>query len=317
MPHKALGKSFRKGLSLIKFAEMFPNDKTAEKWFIEQRWPDGVTCPCCGSKNVQVRKTRKPQPYRCRDCRKDFSTKTGTLMEGSKLGFRVWITAIYLLSTYLKGISSMKLHRELEVTQKTAWYLAQRIRETWADNAGPFLGPAEVDETYIGGKRKNMSNAKRRQLQKEGAGRGSVGKTAVAGIKDRETNKVTTKMVANTDKETLQGFIRETVKPGATIYSAEAQAYTGMDDYHHEAVKHSVSEYVNGMAHVNGLESMWSMFKRGYHGTFHHVSPQHLHRYINEFAGRHNDCCSDTVDIMAHMAQGFEGKNLPYKKLVA
>ena len=146
---------------------------------------------------MQVRKTRKPQPYRCRDCRKDFSTKTGTLMEGSKLGFQVWITAIYLLSTNLKGISSMKLHRELEVTQKTAWYLAQRIRETWADNAGPFSRPAEVDETYIGGKRKNMSNAKRRQLKKEKVGRGSVCKIAVAGIKDRETNQVTAKVRAN------------------------------------------------------------------------------------------------------------------------
>ena len=311
MAHKAPGKSFRKGLSLVKFTKMFPNDETAENWFVEQRWPEGVTCPCCGSKNVQERKTRKPQPYRCRDCRKDFSTKTGTLMEGSKLGFRVWIAAIYLLSTNLKGISSVKLHRELEVTQKTAWYLAQRIRETWTDNAGPFAGPAEVDETYIGGKRKNMSNAKRRHLKKEGAGRGSVGKTAVAGIKDRETNKVTGKVVANTDKETLQGFIRETVKSGANIYTDEAKAYTGMDDCHHEAVNHSVSEY------VNGLESMWSMFKRGYHGTCHHVSPQHLHRYINEFAGRHNDRCSDTIDIMAHMAQGFEGKKLPYKKLVA
>ena len=256
MAQQAPGKSFRKGPSLVKFSKMFPNDEAAEKWFIEQRWPEGVTCPCCQSKNVQVRKTRKPQPYRCRDCRKDFSTKTGTLMEGSKLGFQVWITAIYLLSTNLKGISSMKLHRELEVTQKTAWYLAQRIRETWSDNAGPFSGPAECDESYIGPKRKNLSNAKRRELKKAGVGRGPVGKIAVAGIKDRETDQVVAKVVERTDKPTLQGFIRDNVKAGATIYTDEAKAYAGMDGYHHEAVNHSVSQYVNEMAHVNGMEAM-------------------------------------------------------------
>jgi len=138
VPKKAPGKSFRKGLSLVKFTRMFPDDAVAEKWFVEQRWPEGATCPCCQSHNVQIRPTRKPQPYRCSTCRKDFSTKTGTLMEGSKLGFQVWITAIYLLSTNLKSVSSMKLSRDMEVTQKTAWYLAQRIRETWQGNASLF-----------------------------------------------------------------------------------------------------------------------------------------------------------------------------------
>ncbi|MCY4463520.1 MAG: IS1595 family transposase [Albidovulum sp.] len=113
---------------------MFPDDASAKKWFVEQRWPGGETCPCCQSKNVQIRKNRKQQPYRCCDCRKDFSTKNGTLMEGSKLDFQVWIIAIYLLSTNLKSVSSMKLSRDLEVTQKTAWYLAQHIRETWQND---------------------------------------------------------------------------------------------------------------------------------------------------------------------------------------
>ena len=134
MSKKTLGKSFRKGLPLIKIMRMFPDDSTAEKWFVEIRWPDGVNCPCCGSANIQERKTRKPQPYRCRECRKDFSIKTGTLMHNSRLGLQVWAVAIYLLVTNLKGVSSRKLHRDLGVTQKTAWHLAHRIRETWNDN---------------------------------------------------------------------------------------------------------------------------------------------------------------------------------------
>ena len=169
MSKSAPGKHFRKGMSLVEIMRMFPDDAAAEKWFVERRWPDGVTCPCCGSINVQTRPTRKPQPYRCRDCRKDFSTKTGTLMQGSKLGFQTWAVAIYLMATSLKSVSSMKLHRDLGVTQKTAWFLAQRIRETWTDNSSPFSGPVEADETYMGGKRRNMSNAKRRALKTRAA----------------------------------------------------------------------------------------------------------------------------------------------------
>ena len=202
MTQKAPGKAHRKGLTLVEITRMFPDDAAAEEWFIRSRWPDGVYCPACGSTNVQSRPTRKPQPYRCRDCRKDFSTKTGTLMEGSKLGFQVWAIATYLLATNLKGVSSMKLHRDLGVTQKTAWHLAHRIRETWEDQTPPFSGPVEADETYIGGKRKNMHAKKRRALK----GRGAVGKEAVAGVKDRETGKVSARVVTHTDAGTLQRF---------------------------------------------------------------------------------------------------------------
>ncbi len=137
MAHKAPGKHYRTGLTLIELTRIFPDDAAAERWFVQTRWPDGVNCPCCGSLNVQERATRKPQPYRCRDCRKDFSVKLGTLMEGSKLGFQIWAMAIYLMMTGIKGTSSMKLHRDLGITQKTAWHLAHRIRETWSDPGAP------------------------------------------------------------------------------------------------------------------------------------------------------------------------------------
>ena len=149
---RAPGKSYRKGLTLLQVFQMFPDNETAEEWFINQRWPQGVACLDCGSMNIQYRKSRKPQPFRCRDCRVDFSTKTGTLMQGSNLGFRVWAIAIYVYTTGIKGTSSMKLHRDLGITQKTAWHLAHRIREAWEeDNPHPFRGPVEVDEVYLGG----------------------------------------------------------------------------------------------------------------------------------------------------------------------
>ena len=312
MTQNAPGKHYRKGLSLVALTNLFPDDATAERWFIKSRWPDGIACSKCNSRNVQERPTRKPQPFRCRDCRNDFSTKTGTLMQGSPLGFRVWAIALYLLSTGLKGTSSMKLYRDLDVTQKTAWYLAHRIREAWSDKNAPFAGPVEVDETFVGGKAKNMHAHKRKQVIK---GRGAVGKTAVVGAKDRATNRVSAAVVDNVDQPTLQGFVAENVKPGAKVYTDDHGGYVGLPN--HETVRHSVREYVNGMAHTNGIESFWAMLKRGYVGTYHRMSPKHLHRYVGEFSGRHNVRTADTIDQMVAMVRGMDGKRLRYQDLIA
>ncbi len=320
MTKKAPGRSHRTGITVVELLKMFPDDAAAERWFEEQRWPGGERhCPDCGSCNTVAVKSRKPMPYRCRDCRAHFSVKKGTVMQGSKLGLQKWAIAIYMMTTGLKGTSSMRIYRDVGIRQATAWFLMQRIRECFAEGGDKVLfpGPVEADETYVGGKRKNMSNAKRKALAEAGAGRGTVGKTAVVGVKDRKTRQVRARVVESTDKPTLQGFVRDNAEPGATLYTDEHGSYAGMPEYDHEAVNHSVSEYVRGMAHTNGMEAHWSLFKRGYHGTFHKLSAKHLQRYTDEFAGRNNIRDMDTLDQMAAMARRFDGRRLTYEDLIA
>ena len=312
MTHKAPGKFHRKGLTLVELSSMFPDDATAERWFAEQRWPEGLHCPYCGSTNVQAGAKHKTMPYRCREkeCAKRFSVRTKTPMESSKLGFQVWAIALYQVTTNLKGVSSMKLHRDLGITQRSAWFLAHRLREAWKDHGSQFSGPVEVDETYIGGKEKN-----KRANKKLRAGRGGVGKAIVVGAKDRMTNRVSAAVVGNTDAKTLQGFVGERATKGATVYTDDHGGYQGMP-FEHETVKHSISEYVNGMAHTNGIESFWSLLKRGYHATYHHMSEKHLGRYVTEFAGRHNARSLDTETQMHDAVAQMTGRRLLYRELV-
>ena len=320
MTHRAPGKAYRQGLTLVQLLRMFPDDATAERWFIEQRWGNEPWCPHCGSVNVREDHRHPTMSHRCREkeCRKHFSVRAKSVMTSSKLGYQQWLIAIYLMTTSLKSVSSMKLHRDLGITQKSAWHLAHRLRQAWeeenARGGGSFSGPVEVDETYMGGRRKNMSNARRKA--REGTGRGAVGKTAVVGVKDRATKRVAARVVRSTDKSTLQGFVAEHAASGATVYSDDASAYEGMP-FDHATVKHALSEYVKGDVHTNGIESLWSMLKRAHKGTFHKFSAKHLDRYVQEFAGRHNDRESDTLDQMAHVVQGLMGKSLPYQELKA
>ena len=307
MATNAPGKHFREGLTTREIMRMFPDTATAERWFESIVWDGGRFCPHCGSLDTKERASRKPMPYWCRDCRKYFSVLTGTPMARSKIPLEDWAVAVYMQATSLKGVSSMKLHRELGITQKSAWFMAHRIREAYEEQ-GEF-GDAEIDESYFGGLEKNKHKVKRLHR-----GTGGVGKTILVGIKDRESGNVHAQVVSSANRETLHGIVAKRTKRGATVYTDEATAYKGMPR-EHRVVKHSVGEYVKGKAHTNGIESFWATLKRAHMGTCHKRSPKHLHRYANEFAGRNNIRDHNTIDQMRHMVAHMTGKRLTYKAL--
>lgn len=313
--NNAPGKAFRVGVSLIDLMAVFPTEEAAQDWFESIYWPKERHCGHCDGKRTRAVKSGKPMPYWCTDCRKYFSVKTGTSMEGSKIPLHKWAIGIYLCLTSLKSVSSMKLHRDLGIGQKAAWFMLHRLREAWADETGnPFDGPVEVDESYFGGRRRNMSKSKREELAD--TGRGPVGKTAVVGIKDRSSNQVRATVVEHTDGDTLKGFVQTNTDPRAIVYTDDAPAYEGVSHWH-ESVKHSVGEYVREMAHTNGVESFWATLKRAHKGTFHRLSPKHLNRYVQEFAGKHNIRNQDTLVQMATVALKLAGKRLKYSDLIA
>ena len=242
MTHKAPGKAYRDGLTLPQLMDMFPTEAAAIAWFEGVLWDGERCCGKCGSTRTREA-SHKYMPYWCSDCRSYFSVRTSTPMAHSKIPLRKWAIAIYLCLTSLKSVSSMKLHRDIGVSQPAAWFMLHRIREAWVDDSsdGNYAGPIEVDETYVGSKRRNMKAVKRESLD----GRGTKGKTPIVGMKDREGNRVRAKVVGRTDAKTLQAFVVEHAEAFATVYTDEAKAYRSLP-YDHEAVKHSVGEVRSG-----------------------------------------------------------------------
>lgn len=296
-------------ISTKQFFRMFPSDEVAMKQFEEWRWGENRQCPHCDSFRT-VECSHKTMPYRCKDCRKRFSVRIGTVMQASNLGYQTWMQACYIATVGIKGTASTKVSGDVDATQKSAWFLGHRLRKAWERDGNLMEGVVEVDEAYFGGKEANKHKSK-----KLNAGRGTVGKTAVVAAKERDGD-IQAKVVAETTKRELQGFIEENTDIGATVYTDDHKAYTGLARKH-GTVKHSVGEYVKGQAHINGVESFWALLKRGYHGTHHHMSPKHIHRYVNEFASRHSIRKLDTIDAMQIIAKGMVGKRLTYKELIA
>ena len=208
------GRSEREGLTLAALFQQFPDGATAEAWFAAGRWPDGPICPHCDHDNIKSGAKHPTMPYRCRGCTKYFSVKTGTVMEGSNLGYQTWAIAIYRMTTSLRGVSSMQLHRDLGISQKAAWHLAHRIRaRVSAPPPRPMTGPVEVDETFIGGREGNKHEAKRR------GNMGHDGKVAVIGAKDRATGTVRAEVLGTADAPRMRAFVRRQAAPKATVYS--------------------------------------------------------------------------------------------------
>lgn len=250
-------------------------------------------------------------PYWCRDCRKYFSIRTGTPMHRSKIALKDWAYAIYLHAVSLKGVSSMRLHRELGIGHQAAWFMAHRIREAFEPQT-KFDGEVEMDEVYMRGLEKSKHESKR--LHK---GTGGVGKTAVVGAKHRASGNVHAKVVRSVDRKTIHGFVEKTTEEGSTVYTDEHAAYRNIPARDHEAISHGLGEYVKGKAHTNGIESFWATLRRAHMGTSHKFSPKHLQRYVNEFAAKQNIRDMDTVDQMRHVVRQMPKRRLTYETLKA
>src|SRR3989475_1051705 len=268
----------------------FADPVSCREYLVARRWPSGVTCPRCGSQNVLF--LEKYSRWHCREKHDapQFTLKTGSIMEDSPIPLGKWLMAMWQIVNCKNGISSYEVHRAIGITQKSAWFLDHRIRFALGLAPGNKLsGQVEADETFIGGKARNMHKDKRAEKI---TGTGGKDKTAVMGILERGPktmgSKVRVKIVDNTKKKTLQSEVRDHVLAGSAIFTDALQSYDGLDEFQHEVVDHAV-EYARGEVHTNGLENFWSLLKRSLKGTYVSVEPFHLFRYLDEQAYRYNN----------------------------
>jgi transposase-like protein len=283
------------------------------EYLIARRWKDGVACPVCASKNVSFVPSRRVWQCKTRHPKSQFSIKVGTIFEDSAIGLDKWLTAMWMAANCKNGVSSWEIHRTIGVTQKSAWFMLQRIRLAMqGKNAGKLGGEVEVDETFIGGKARNMHRSKRARVI---TGTGGKDKAMVMGMLERGGN-VRAVVVESRRRSELQKQVREHVEAGAAIFTDELPSYKGLSaEYEHAVINHAV-EYVNGNIHTNGMENFWSLLKRGLHGTYVSVEPFHLFRYIDEQAFRYNNRKDmNDADRFSLAVSQIVGKRLTYAEV--
>lgn len=289
-------------------------DETVCREYLERfRWQGNPVCPFCYSDKPY--KLSDHKTYKCsnKECQKKFTATVGTIFENTKIPLSKWFTAMYLITSHKKGISSLQLHRDIGVTQKTAWFINHRIREMLKEKAPELLGNiVEIDETYVGGKEKNKHKSKRLD---NSYGRSIETKTVMFGILERKGNVIARK-VPNAKKQTLQPIIRDIVKKGSTIITDEWIGYNRLSiDFTHLRVNHSQDIYLDGIAHTNNIDGFWSLLKRGIIGIYHSVSEKHIERYVDEFAQRYNTRDNTEVERFNHFLSKCEGR-LKYTNLI-
>lgn len=302
--------------SLIQVLDYFKNEEVCKAYLANSRWGGEPACPHCG--NVGAYITNRGYKCKAKECGKKFSVTTGTIFENTKISLRTWFAAMYLCTAHKKGVSSLQLSRDLNLTQKTAWFVLHRIREMLNINQGEHLsGTVEIDETYVGGATKNKSNKKRAELKATGGQYFS--KTSVIAMVERESGQVKTQVLkANSVKfSDVLPLIQANVAEDALIITDSSTMYGSLkNSYRHETVSHVQKEYVRGAMHTNTIEGFFSQLKRGIYGIYHQVSPKHLHRYCNEFGYRYNTRKGSDVARFEDAVKNVNNVRLTYANLI-
>jgi transposase-like protein len=309
--------------TMLGAVRQFANSQVAHDYWVRMRWPNGVACPlACGSVRVSYMPRRRR--WYCNDCKGQFTAKRGTIFEDSPIGFDKWLPAIWLISSNRNGISSYEIARGLGVTQKTAWFMLHRIREAMHDDSFDKLtGTVETDEAYIGGKWESMNKKRRRAIEKAGHTPLSS-KAAVVGMVERKQRdgrkgRVRAYAVPDTTHKTLLPLLTKSIDQDATLYTDAASLYTHINEFflRHATVDHGLKEYVRGNVHTNNIECFWSVLKRTIGGTYTHVHPRHLDRYLAEQVYRFNEREEKDGPRFAKATKGADGKRLTWKALTA
>ncbi|MCC6153393.1 MAG: IS1595 family transposase [Candidatus Hydrogenedentes bacterium] len=303
--------------TLMEAVRYFADYENCHNFVATMRWSDKETCPHCQS--TEVRYMEKVKRFQCRGCRRQFTLKTGTVFEDSPIGLDKWLCAIWMHVNCKNGVSSYEVHRALGVTQKTAWFMGQRIRLAMQNGSIEKLsGSIEVDETLIGGKARFMSPKRREKMFGKGknAKTGSFGKVVVMGVLER-SGEVRTEVITSTKRKTLDPLVRKHVEKGSNVYTDALASYESLrDEYIHQTIDHAKA-YVSGQIHTNGLENFWSLLKRGIKGTYVSVEPFHLFRYLDEQAYRYNKRKLNDRQRFVEAVRGIIGKRLTYSALTA